>query len=150
MRARLAIPQDLRFVFANPAERCVNEIEMADYTFEQAKDVFRKLRKSSSVMAVLEMDTPIGLIAWEHSKAVETPIIGTYFLGTERFFQPTILSARFGKKFMRGLQSELGNLPMVSMCWSTHPQTERWYEIMGYRLAETFGKQRNFVLDPMR
>lgn len=148
MHARPAVVKDMRNVFNSPAKRCLDEIECAGYTFAQAKEVFRARHKSGAAQALVFRDEVLAIIAWGPGEALGRPIIGTYFLAKEEFFTDEVPSVRFGRKFMRELQAHVGNLPLVSMCWGTHPEIERWYRLMGYRLAETFGRQRNFVLDP--
>jgi hypothetical protein len=148
MEARSSTAQDLRAVFKDPAQRCLDEINHAGYTFEEAKSVFKDLRVAGRLNSLVVDGEVIGLIGWGPDNTHAQPIIGTYFMGLESFFSPKVPSVRFGRKFMRELQKKTGNLPMVSMCYSTHPETERWYLLMGYRLAETFGVQRYFVLDP--
>ncbi|MCV9960763.1 hypothetical protein OIU34_02525 [Pararhizobium sp. BT-229] len=148
MKARQATAQDLRQVFSDLAQRCLDEVETAGYTLEKAKSIFRGLRRDGRLWALELNGEAIGLIGFEESEAVGAPFIGTYFFGRERFFSPDVPSVRFGKRFMRAMQRQFGNLPMVSMCYGNHPKIERWYRLMGYRLAETFDVQRNFVLDP--
>lgn len=150
MQARKATQQDLRLVFTHLAKRSVEEIALAEYTLPEAREVFRDLRKGGALWALEHAGDAIGLIGFGHEELPDgEPVISTYFIGREAFFEPSIPSVRFGRRFMREMQADYGNRPMVSMCWSTHPQTERWYTLMGYRLAETLGVQRNFVLDPV-
>ncbi|MCL6653495.1 hypothetical protein A6R70_14475 [Agrobacterium rubi] len=148
MEARVSTIQDLRAVFKNPAQRCLDEIKYAGFSFVEAKSIFKGLRAAGTLNSLVADGEVIGLIGWAPDEVLGQPIIGTYFMGLESFFQPQIPSVLFGRRFMRKLQAETGNLAMVSMSYSDHPQTERWYRLMGYRLAETFGIQRNFVLDP--
>ncbi|SCW77067.1 hypothetical protein SAMN02927900_04761 [Rhizobium mongolense subsp. loessense] len=148
MQARKATPRDLRTVFSGLAQRCVDETHAAGYTADEAKNTFRSLRKQDAVWAIDHNNDTVGIIGFSPDEASGHPIIGTYFYGTEAFFDPKTPSVRFGRTFMREMQVSFGNLPMVSMCYGTHPEIERWYRLMGYRFAEQFGVQRNFVLDP--
>ncbi|QIO64800.1 hypothetical protein [Rhizobium leguminosarum] len=149
MQSRKATSQDMRVVFTDLAQRSVDEMHAAEYTLHDVKDVFRKLRKSGDLWSLVVDDEPIGLIGFRRDEHEGSPITASYFVGREAFFDPAVPSARFGRRFMREMQVQYGNLPLVSMCYGRHLEIERWYRIMGYRLAETLGVQRNFVLDPV-
>ncbi len=149
MRARKAEPKDLRIVFGDLAERCLSEIRDAGYSVSQAKDVFRRLQKDGNLWALVAGDETIGLIGFEHDDDQQEPAMATFFLGREAFFDPSIRSASFGRRFMREIQAGFGNRAMISVCFGTHPEIARWYRLMGYRLDETHEYYRVFKLDPM-
>ncbi|EJB02912.1 hypothetical protein Rleg9DRAFT_1726 [Rhizobium leguminosarum bv. trifolii WSM597] len=138
-------------MFGNLAQRCIEEIDLADYTLAEAKEAFRGIWKLGNLWALDFHGEPIGLIGFQRDEIdVGVPVLATFFVGKAKFFDPAVPSVRFGRKFMRKMQTEFDNLPVVSMCYGVHPEIERWYRLMGYRLAETYGVQRNFVLDPVR
>ncbi|OOG74695.1 hypothetical protein B0E45_04640 [Sinorhizobium sp. A49] len=149
MYARVATISDLDKIFAAPAQRCIEDLEGAGSSLGDAEKNFRTRQKIGDIRALFVKDDEVtGLISWQRREVLGSLRIRVYFIGAEDFFAPEVPSTRFGRKYMRTLQCELGNLPMLSMCWITHPKVDRWYRLMGYRLAETYGRQRNFVLEP--
>ncbi|KQU97749.1 hypothetical protein ASD00_17320 [Ensifer sp. Root31] len=149
MYARVASLPDLDKIFAAPAQRCIEELECAGSSLGEAERNFRTRQRVGDIRAlIIKDDDATGLISWQKREVLGSLRIRVYFIGVEEFFAPQVPSTRFGRKYMSTLQSELGNLPMLSMCWGTHPEVDRWYRLMGYRLAETYGQQRNFVLEP--
>ncbi len=151
MYARVASIPDLDKIFAAPAQRCIDDLECAGWSLGEAEKNFRTRQEVGDIRAlVVKGEEVTGLISWQRREVLGSLRVRVYFIGAEDFFTPQVPSTRFGRKYMRTLQSELGNLPMLSMCWLTHPKVDRWYRLMGYRLAETYGRQRNFVLEPQQ
>src|SRR5689334_6472638 len=123
MRARKASERDWLAVVNNIAPRCTDELIAAGSSLHAIKKIMRPLQKRGDMYALLHNDRTVAIIAWAQDIAENgLPYVGTYFLATDVFFSREVPSVLFGRHFMRQLQKEVGNKPIVSSCYGVHPE----------------------------
>ncbi|WP_136625033.1 hypothetical protein [Aureimonas flava] len=119
-------------------------MKFADVTLADVKEAIKAAIKAGCAATLVHNGANVALMAWEET--AEGEALATTFLATDRFYEPDVPSVRFGRRYMRQIQAEAGNLPVVSYCYSPHPKVERWYRLMGYRLIKVEGPCKVFVL----
>lgn len=149
MEARPSTHADLRLVSRSLSARSLDELAAAGLPLRRAVDALKAPIKAGTAATLTHKGEAVALITWEHIPYDEaSAVLATAFMATERFFAPDVPSVRFGRRFLREIQADAGNLPIVSYSWSSHPKTERWYRLIGYERREVDGSRKAFILGP--
>lgn len=149
MDAKTSSLADFRAVSGNLSARSREEMAVAEVTLADVKEDLKAAIKAGNAATLVHNGAIVALMTWEvidHSDGGTG--LATTFLATDRFYEPDVPSVRFGRRYMRQVQADAGNLPIVSYCYSSHPKVERWYRLMGYQLWKVEGPCRAFVLPP--
>ncbi|MNE11681.1 hypothetical protein D3C80_1044490 [compost metagenome] len=133
---------DMRYVLSNLSDEFVDELDRGKFSREDVRRTMKSFIADSHSLTLWNDDGIIGMLGYQ----VVDGVISTAFPSTPAFFAQD--TARFGRKLMRGIQSELGNLPIVSHSYSNNTRVEKWYRIIGYELQGVIGNRKVFRLFP--
>lgn len=143
LKNRKAVERDIGAIWPRLAKRTTDEFQLADYPSRKARKMFKDLIKAGTAHTILEGTNRIAIIAWE----MRGGEMFTSFAGTEAFFEARFV--RPSARYIATLQQTNGNCPLVSCSYSTHPQVDRWFAILGFSLRpQSRINHKEFVLKP--
>ncbi|WP_408914065.1 hypothetical protein [Brucella pseudogrignonensis] len=133
---------DMRYVLANLSKEFRRELELGGFSLDQLRISMKAFIKAEECLTLWANENIIGMLGFQ----VQHSAVVTAFPSTPDFFKQD--TARFGRRLMRKIQADMGNLPVVSESYSENERVERWYRAMGYRLDGSEGNKKVFRLDP--
>jgi len=133
---------DMRYVLSNLSEQFIEELDRGNFTREDVRRTIKSFIAHRRSLTLWNDDAIMGMLGYQ----VVDGVIYTAFPSTPSFFKQD--TARFGRKLMRALQFELGNLPVVSHSYARNARVEKWYRVIGYDLQAISGNRKEFRLPP--
>lgn len=143
MESRKSLPHDFNLIEPHLAKRMIDEYALAKVSPEMVGKYFRHLIGAGQATTFMSNGVVLAVLAWEVSDGAAH----TSFAAVEEYFHPT--HVRYLKRYLRAEQERLGNLPLVSNSYSTHPSTEKWFTLLGFTKILAAGVHRVFRLDPV-
>lgn len=121
--SRPASDEDVRRVFSDLAPRTRDEAQAAGLV----PNTVRAWRHKFGADVITVDQDPVALFG----SFPEDGVRYTWLLGREAFFQPTTI--RFSRQHVANLRQKYPEFSIRSLSRSRHPQTERWFNLLGFR-----------------
>lgn len=103
-----------------------------------ASQVFFFMAKGVADVGLID-GKPQCMLAIAEQRGVPT----TLFLATDDFFANPILGVREGRRYLRAARNEYG--PLYTFTLSPHPDTARWFKLLGYKEKSLIDGRKIFV-----
>jgi hypothetical protein len=145
--ARPTTLADIQAVLAAPSAVTARELERANLTQWQALKLFRDSLVEGEARTVL-LDGEIGFILGIAPHPMLPRRSSLWFLATERYWKTGAAGVRFGRSFIKSLETRYPNEYLTARSWSDHPDVERWFALLGFKLEAMHGLSRVFTRRP--
>lgn len=134
---RKAVFDDIYQVSLHPSDVMLAEAQALGLTEWQLLKLLRMQFMSSHAFAITEGEVPIAVFGFR--KSSEAKIYDTWLASTPRFFSTaTVFPIR---RILRMICARFPGLVFRTLSFSPHPQTARWFKLLGYEQRRLFGGQ---------
>ena len=127
MITRAAELSDIMYVLGRLSEQNASELKAAGLNSWASLKLFKGYNDAIPAQVALIDDKPACVFGLAPSEDMMT----TWFIATKAYFEHGAPAVLHAKRYLRDKSAEHGPLTTVTM--STHPDTERWFEILGYK-----------------
>lgn len=138
---------DVQAVLAEPSAVTARELDRAGLTTWQALKLFRDSLKEGEARTV-RIDGDIGFILGIAPHPLLPRRASLWFIATERYWRTGADGVRFGRSFIKSIQDRYPTEHLSARSWSDHPDVERWFALLGFRLESMQGLSRVFTRGP--
>lgn len=135
---------DISAVLDNPSAITAREIERAGFTQWTALKFLRDCLKDGEARTVF-FDGEIAFILGIAPHPLMPRHSSLWFIATEAYWRAGAQGVRFGRSFLRSMEQRFPSEHLTARSFSDHPDTERWFALLGFRLATYEGLSRVFV-----
>lgn len=145
--ARPTTLADIQAVLAQPSAVTARELERAGLTLWQALKLFRDNLVEGEARTVL-IDGEIGFVLGIAPHPMLPRRSSLWFIAMERYWKTGAAGVRFGRSFITSLESRYPGEYLTARSWSDHPDVERWFALLGFKLEAMHGLSRVFTRPP--
>jgi hypothetical protein len=138
---------DIKAVLDDPSAITAQETEAAGFTPWTALKFFRDCLQEGEARAVF-VDGEIAFVLGIAPHPLLPRRASLWFVSTERYWKTGAAGVRFGRAFLRSLAEKYPGEWLVARSWSRHPDVERWFALLGFKLSTATGLSREFVRPP--
>lgn len=145
--ARPTTLADVMAVLAQPSAVTAREMERAKLTSWQALKLFRDNLTEGEARTV-SIDGEIGFILGIAPHPMLPRRSSLWFIATERYWKTGAAGVRFGRSFIKSLESRYPGEYLTARSWSDHEDVERWFALLGFEMEAMHGMSRVFTRRP--
>ena len=138
---RAARQEDVDYIFTRLSKITEDEIMAVGLGHQGLYDyVLTQMDAFPAAVAVYEGE-PCAILGLERGQNDD---MFTWFVASETYFALGLKSAMFGRKFMKSLKKTYPEKRILSASSSPHPDTARWFSLMGGKLIGDHGGTKVF------